>query len=244
MMSWPLIVISFAAKQSALYGLSNGMFVSVAIMLVYIAKFFWWESGYLKSIDIMVDRAGFYICWGCLVWVPSLYTIPAMYLVHHPYAFSTLTAGLILVAGLLSVAGNYLADLQRQRVRATQGNCTVWGSKPTVIHAQYTDHHGAVKNSLLLTSGYWGISRHFHYLLELSLAFFWTLPALFMDVTPWFYWLFLAVLLTHRSYRDDKKCALKYGEYWDLYCARVPNKIIPWARFQKHLTRARNLSAS
>lgn len=28
--------------------------------------------------------AGFYICWGCLVWVPSIYTSPGMYLVNHP----------------------------------------------------------------------------------------------------------------------------------------------------------------
>ncbi|RYY32672.1 hypothetical protein EON62_05075, partial [archaeon] len=33
-------------------------------------QFFWWETGYLASIDIMHDRAGYYICWGCLVWVP------------------------------------------------------------------------------------------------------------------------------------------------------------------------------
>lgn len=29
-----------------------------------------WETGYLSTIDIMHDRAGYYICWGCLVWVP------------------------------------------------------------------------------------------------------------------------------------------------------------------------------
>ena len=45
-----------------------------ADQLVYIAKFYWWETGYLRSLDIMHDRAGFYICWGCLVWVPSVYT--------------------------------------------------------------------------------------------------------------------------------------------------------------------------
>ncbi|KAF5807426.1 putative 7-dehydrocholesterol reductase [Helianthus annuus] len=35
-------------------------------------------------MDIAHDRAGFYICWGCLVWVPSIYTSPGMYLVNHP----------------------------------------------------------------------------------------------------------------------------------------------------------------
>lgn len=32
----------------------------------------------------VVFAAGFYICWGCLVWVPSIYTSPGMYLVKHP----------------------------------------------------------------------------------------------------------------------------------------------------------------
>ena len=32
----------------------------------------------------MALAAGFYICWGCLVWVPSIYTSPGMYLVNHP----------------------------------------------------------------------------------------------------------------------------------------------------------------
>lgn len=39
-----------------------------------------WETGYWGTMDIMHDRAGYYICWGCLVWVPSVYTFPALFL--------------------------------------------------------------------------------------------------------------------------------------------------------------------
>lgn len=230
MMGWPVIILSFAAKQAETTGLTNSMIVSVAIMMVYIAKFFWWESGYFRSMDIMHDRAGFYICWGCLVWVPSIYTLPAMYLVNHPYQFSTPVAALIFLAGIASVLFNYLADRQRQKVRSTNGQCKVWGKTPKLIHAQYIDHKGEQKNSLLLTSGWWGVSRHFHYLLELSLAFFWTLPALFLNFLPWFYVVFLTILLVHRAYRDDARCATKYGDYWKQYCELVPNKIIPWQK--------------
>lgn len=74
MMAWPLLIISFSAKQSELDGLSNAMIVSVALQLIYIAKFFVWETGYFRSLDIMHDRAGFMICWGCLVWVPCVST--------------------------------------------------------------------------------------------------------------------------------------------------------------------------
>ena len=34
---------------------------------VYVLKFFHWEMGYVNTMDIQHDRAGFYICWGCLV---------------------------------------------------------------------------------------------------------------------------------------------------------------------------------
>ena len=230
MMGWSIIIISFAAKQAQLYGLHNSLVVSVIIMQVYIAKFFWWESGYLRSIDIMHDRAGFYICWGCLVWVPGIYTLPVMYLVNHPISFSTPIAILITSLGIACVILNYLADQQRQKVRATNGNCTVWGKKPSLIHAQYVDQHGQLKQSLLLVSGWWGISRHFHYLLEIGLAFFWTLPVLFLHFLPWFYVIFLTMLLVHRSYRDEERCAVKYGDYWRTYCDQVPNKIIPWSK--------------
>ncbi len=230
MMAWPVIILSFAAKQAQVFGISNSMVVSVAIMMIYIAKFFWWEAGYLRSMDIMHDRAGFYICWGCLVWVPGIYTLPAMYLVNHPYHLPAVVAALIVILGVVSVMLNYFADAQRQKVRATDGNCKVWGKTPKLIRAQYNDRNGEAKQSLLLTSGWWGVSRHFHYLLEISLAFFWTLPVLFSNFLPWFYVIFLTVLLVHRSYRDEERCAKKYGKYWKMYCESVPNKIIPWSR--------------
>ena len=227
MMSWSIIIISFAAKQAELFGLSNTMIISVGIMLIYIAKFFYWESGYWRSMDIMHDRAGFYICWGCLVWVPSIYTLPAMYLVNHPDHFSNIIAISIFIFGFLSVLLNYLADRQRQLVRKTGGNCKIWGKKPELIFAEYQNEKGEIKKSILLVSGFWGISRHFHYLLEISLAFFWTLPVLFLNFLPWFYVIFLTILLVHRSYRDETRCKNKYGKYWERYCAKVPNKIIP-----------------
>jgi 7-dehydrocholesterol reductase len=85
LMFWAVGILSYACKQRELYGfLSDSMAVSVAIQLTYVAKFFWWEAGYMRTIDIMHDRAGYYLCWGCLVWVPSVYTSQAMFLVKNP----------------------------------------------------------------------------------------------------------------------------------------------------------------
>jgi 7-dehydrocholesterol reductase len=227
MMAWPLILISFAAKQSEVHGLSDSMVVAVGLQLVYIAKFYWWETGYLRSLDIMHDRAGFYICWGCLVWVPSIYTSSTLYLVNHPNHLGLPLAIAMFALGVASIFTNYAADAQRQRVRATNGATTVWGKAPVIVVGHYVTEKGEKKESLLLASGFWGIARHFHYVPEILGAVFWTLPALFSDVLPWFYVVFLTALLTDRAFRDDNRCAIKYGADWKTYCTKVPFKILP-----------------
>lgn len=358
MMMWGLLPIAFAAHD-AKQGITNAMAVNLVLNLVYVAKvrkkqragdgwspacsaqpftshatlllqFFWWEAGYLRTIDIMHDRAGYYICWGCLVWVPV--SIPALlaalplltvvlsdprpgsplertqsrdcagmrcsrctrvYLpgpaahacllspslplhsqslyVSHSYfvatqrdkgLFNAATQDLsfnatvaIIAAGFLMVLINYDADRQRAYVRTMDGACDVWGSPAKVIRAKYTvelpNGKKAEKSALLLASGWWGLSRHFHYVPEILAAFFWSLPAaqhLYRDAAggilgsaglyqvvmgakwflPFFYVIFLTVLLFDRAYRDSARCASKYGKYYEQYKAQVPSLVIPY----------------
>jgi 7-dehydrocholesterol reductase len=227
MMSWGLFLLSYGAKQAELGGLSNAMLISISLQLIYITKFFIWEHGYLCSLDIMHDRAGFYICWGCLVWVPCVYTSPSMYLVLHPIHLSTGLATLFFVLGVACIMVNYLADKQRQLVRATAGACAIWGKKPRTLLAHYTTTEGQARQSLLLASGWWGVARHFHYVPDIAAAFFWSVPALFTHFSPYFYVCFLSILLIERAFRDDRRCAKKYGEDWARYCELVPYKIFP-----------------
>lgn len=66
-------------------------------------------------MDIMHDRAGYYICWGCLVWVPAVYTSPAMYLTMHGVDnLSCAAAVAIAFAGTAAIYINYDSDRQRQ----------------------------------------------------------------------------------------------------------------------------------
>ena len=136
------------------------------------------------------------------------------------------------------------------------GDCNIWGKKAQVIHCKYKQTiapgataDGAIHTSMsqqsnsrvsnsqlktielksiLLRSGFWGWSRHFHYLPELGLSFCWCATSGTTHLLTLFYFFFLAVLLFHRSYRDDQKCRLKYGKYWEEYCKFVPYKIIPF----------------
>ena len=89
------------------------------------------------TMDIILDRAGYYICWGCLVFIPGLYASFGYYLASHPIALGYPCALSILLAGLSCVSINYIADWQRQDVRAKDGNTTIWGRKPDIIRAKY-----------------------------------------------------------------------------------------------------------
>lgn len=65
-------------------------------------------------MDIAHDRAGYYLCWGCLNWVPAIYTSPALALVTPAKPLGTPLAAAILLAGAASVLINYDSDRQRQ----------------------------------------------------------------------------------------------------------------------------------
>jgi 7-dehydrocholesterol reductase len=240
MMFWAVAIVSFCYKNLQLHndassdntgtfaGVQYGMLASVAIQLVYITKFFYWEMGYMCSMDIQHDRAGYYICWGCLVWVPAVYTSQAFYLTRRAPDISATTALAILVAGVACVWINYDSDRQRYQFRQSDGQCLIWGRVPRKIIAKYETTTGTTKTSLLLVDGWWKVSRHFHYVPEILAAFFWSLPALDTGfVGPYFYVVYLTILLTDRAFRDDDRCRSKYGKYWDEYCVQVPYKILP-----------------
>ena len=227
---WGVLTLCYAVKQAQLLPgniPSPSMLASVALMQIYIFKFFAWETGYWASMDIAHDRAGFYLCWGCLVWIPAVYTSPAMYLVRHEGCLSLLGAIATFAFGVAMVAINYAADLQRQKFRRTHGKALVWGRPPKKIEAMYVTGDGSIKKSLLLASGFWGLARHFHYLPEVLAAFSWSIPCGLISLIPYFYVMFLTSLLTDRAYRDDERCAAKYGKYWVQYCDLVPYRVIP-----------------
>ena len=228
MMAWPIIVLSCAGAQQARTGsLSVAMQVALVLQLAYIFKFFLWEDGYLRTMDIMHDRAGFYICWGCLVWLPCVYTASTFYLVEHAPQMPGAVGAALVLTGLFAIAINYLADRQKQRFRASQGHCKVWGKTPKTIVAHYRSGDGREHRNLLLASGWWGISRHFHYVPEWIAAFCWTVPVGFRVALPHFYTIFLFILLTHRAARDDARCQSKYGDAWKQYRRMVPYRIMP-----------------
>jgi len=238
MMSWCALLCIYALKQQELYGyISNSMLVSVGLQAVYCMKFFYWEGGYFGTLDIMHDRFGYYIYWGVTCWVPGIYTLTGFYLTRHPVQWDNISAVAIFLLGCYSIYANWEADEQRQRIRADP-NYKIWGKTGKTVTARYTVEKvdpktGKVtyedKTSKLLVSGWWGIARHFHYIPELAAAFLWSSPAGFDNLfIPYFYPVYLTILLVHRLIRDEERCRKKYGEDWNTYCKEVPYRFIPY----------------
>ena len=253
-MFWQVALICYAFAQFKNVGyVSSSLFASVIIQSVYIAKFFLWETGYFKSMDIQHDRAGYYICWGCLVWVPSMYTIHTNFMVKNPVNLSAPMFCVVVFLGIFCIWCNYDCDKQRQQFRETNGNTKIWGRDPAYIKAYYKTADGETRHNLLLADGWWGLSRHFHYIPEIAASFIWCVPFAFDSFVPYFYprmsifililcslstfltiflfcfyiIVYLTALLVDRAWRDDARCAAKYTSDWDEYCKKVPSKIIP-----------------
>jgi 7-dehydrocholesterol reductase len=99
------------------------------------------------------DHFGFYLGWGSAVWLPVIYTSQAQYLSSHFVHLSPFACGVILATGILGYILFRLANFQKDILRRTKGKCQIFGSKPQVIHAQYTTADGEIHQSLLLRSG-------------------------------------------------------------------------------------------
>jgi 7-dehydrocholesterol reductase len=211
MAGWASLCWAFAAANGRDNGTgipTDAALVTATLINVYLFKFFVWEPGYWASMDIAHDRAGYYICWGCLVWVPAVYASPSLFLGGHPaVTLGTPLAAAVLLAGLLAIWVNYDADRQRQVFRATGGKEAVWGKAPVKIVASYTDGRGATRRSLLLASGWWGLARHFHYVPEIAAAALWTAPCGSPLAAPlaWFYVFFLTVRETKREGENSER---------------------------------------
>jgi hypothetical protein len=102
---WQLAGLSFAYRSFTLHGaVDYGLLLAAVSQYLYLFKFFWWEMGYMRSIDIIVDRAGFEIQWGCLVWVPAVYTLHSRFCVLQPSQLSLPAASALFVMSMLGVS--------------------------------------------------------------------------------------------------------------------------------------------
>ena len=162
----------------------------------------------MRTIDIAHDHFGFYLAWGDSVWLPFMYTLQSHFLLRHTLDLSTPYFLLTLGMGLTGYYIFRTVNNQKDLVRSTDGKCTIWGKPAEFIRTQFNTTDGKVHKSLLLTSGYWGISRHFNYVgdLLLSLAMCMTCGSGYL--LPYFYIIYMGILLGLRIERDHDRYIL------------------------------------
>ncbi|KAI0244326.1 hypothetical protein L0F63_004681 [Massospora cicadina] len=227
--AWTLINLSFLFAQYQRYGyVTNSMVILNFLHAIYVMDFFYYEDWYLRTIDIAHDHFGFYLAWGDSVWLPFMYTLQAQYLYLNPIDLSPLFSAFIVTLGL---AGYYVfrqVNNQKDLVRKKRGDVNIWGQPARVIKAQFMTNDGICHTSLLLTSGFWGLSRHFNYVGDLMMCLAFCLTCGLDSLLPHFYFLYMVVLLVHRVRRVHSRCLGKYGVYWEKYCELVPYRVIPF----------------
>jgi len=120
---------------------------------IYVVDYFINEDWYLRTIDICHDHFGFYLGWGSVVWLPTMYTIQAQFLVQNPVSLPPLIAAGILATGI----GGYFifrsVNHQKDVVRRTKGECLIWGHPAGVLKCTYRTTDGKQQESLLLYTG-------------------------------------------------------------------------------------------
>jgi 7-dehydrocholesterol reductase len=225
MMIWAMVVVLslFGSKRQE-------VFISGVLQLTYILKFFNWEMGYVKTTDIAHDRCGYYLLWGCICYLPCVYTIPTVYhYYHYTEPISDLFQFLVLFCGVISIYLNWSVDTERIYLRENRERSPIVDGKPAkYIHAVYRTTTGEIKQNWLVCCGWMGVARNITYLFEILAALMWSLGGTIpTSIIPYFYVIYLTILLVHRTYRIDQKCGEKYGQAWELYKKEVPYKILP-----------------
>ncbi|SNX85361.1 probable ERG24 - C-14 sterol reductase [Melanopsichium pennsylvanicum] len=213
---WAILDISCACQQYIqLYGrVTDSMILVCLFHLWYVADALVMESAIFSTMDITTDGFGFMLSVGDLVWVPFVYSLQARYLAFRPVHLGI--AGTAAIIGV-NLIGYYIfrqANLEKNQFRN--------GTNPKNLKYMTT-----ATGRKLLTSGWWGRSRHPNYLGDWIMAWAWSLPCGFATPIPYFYVAYFAVLLVHRQFRDDEACQKKYGKDWDKYCQLVRSRIIP-----------------
>ena len=225
MISWQIIITVFAIYYFKNYGFNWAILTTVLLQSIYIGKFFYWETGYFNTLDITLDRAGYYLCWGCLVFVPSMYTFTTYYLINNKPDISAKTALIIFALGIYFTYKNYEVDYQKELFKKHKENTILNGEKVEYLPVKYMKDGKEVDSKLLL-SGHWGDSRHSNYKYEILTAGCWSAVGYQYGIIPFAYFIYIIILLVHRIYRDEKKCKDKYGKYWDTYCDKVKYRLI------------------
>jgi len=199
--------------------------------MLYLVGFFMQEKHYTSTIDIIEDSAGFYETYGCLSWVPSIYTLHTRVAIAAVDQWSWTAASIIFVVSALGWALNWWTNEERSIFRRNpESYCPRPFTQPGKVARSIVVPRPDGSSAYLLVDGWWRVVRKPQYIFELISAWSWGVLAMggtWLDLVGFFYPFYLTILLLHRIERDHRRCLAKYGTYFEEYCQIVPYKLIP-----------------
>ena len=167
MLGWVIIDCAWCAQQYRNYGYVTDSILCITIVqTLYVIDSWWNEAAILTTLDITNDGFGMMLSFADFVWEPFVFTLQTRYLSVHPVSLGP--ANLAIMLGLIGL-GFYIfrsANSQKNTFRTNP-------SDPSVAHLEYVE---TKTGSRLLTSGWWGISRHINYLGDWIQAWPYSLP--------------------------------------------------------------------
>jgi delta14-sterol reductase len=216
-----LNLLSFAAAHLRAHPGSHAPLLHVGLFSFFLVDYLAFERVHLYTYDLVAERLGFKLVWGCLVFYPYFYAVGLWSVVtapdpHAPVWLEALAIASFFIGWALSRGAN----LQKYLFKARPG-ARLLGVVP---QRALEDESGR----RVLVSGFWGVSRHVNYLGEILMAIGLALalgqPA---AIGPWLYPLYYVALLLPRERDDDRRCAGKYGALWERYRKEVRWRIVP-----------------
>lgn len=216
MIGWCLINVSHLLLQFIEHQkFSYRMVVYQIFTNLYIVDYFYNEVKMTTTWDIIAEHFGLMLIWGDIVFIPFVFSIQCRYLVNNFVPMKLWEWILITLCASIGIYIFRSSNSQKHQFKH-HPEAKIWGKQPETIEGK------------LLVSGFWGIARHINYTGDLLLALSFCLPCGYENVIPYFYFLYLLLLLIHRDMRDERRCAAKYGALWEEYCRRVPYRLIPY----------------
>ena len=215
-----LNILSFASYHFAEYGRSLPVMLYTALFFWFLVDYMTFEHVHLYTYDLVAERVGFKLVFGCLAFYPYFYLVGLWTVAHREPA--QVSALFLVVAAVVFFSGWVLArgaNMQKYVFKRDPEKEFLGIIEPEVI----SDGKRRV-----LCSGFWGLSRHINYLGEVLMASGLTLALGYPGaLLAWLYPLYYVLLLSTRQADDDRRCRRKYGELWEQYEERVPWRIIP-----------------
>jgi delta14-sterol reductase len=208
--------VAFAwAQYEQLGHLTPQMLAYQVFWWSYLFTHYWIEDNVLSMWDVIAERFGFMLLWGDLVLVPFFYCLPGWWLLANP---EPMPIWQVLAISASFTIGLWIfreSNAQKNRFKKDP-NATIWGKPAQTLGGR------------LLISGWWGIGRKLNYSGEIMVYSSFSLCTGFTSLLPYLLPLWLCVLLTHRAWRDEQRCASKYGELWLAYTRIAKFRMIPY----------------